>query len=51
MYCKVSPFMFPNKIKAPMVLIHGGAANNAGTLPVEPDRRYRVTKGNGGSLR
>ena len=25
MYCKVSPLMFASKIKAPMVLIHGGA--------------------------
>jgi dipeptidyl aminopeptidase/acylaminoacyl peptidase len=48
MYIKVSPFMFADKIKAPILLIHGEADNNSGTFPLQSDRMYRAIKGNGG---
>jgi dipeptidyl aminopeptidase/acylaminoacyl peptidase len=51
MYIKVSPFMFADKIKAPILLIHGEADNNSGTFPMQSDRMYRAIKGNGGSVR
>ena len=51
MYIKVSPFMFADKIKAPILLIHGEADNNSGTFPIQSDRMYRAIKGNGGSVR
>ena len=51
MYVKVSPFMFADKIKAPILLIHGEADNNSGTFPIQSDRLYRAIKGNGGSVR
>jgi len=51
MYVKVSPFMFADKIKAPLLLIHGEADNNSGTFPIQSDRMYRAIKGNGGSVR
>jgi dipeptidyl aminopeptidase/acylaminoacyl peptidase len=51
MYIKVSPFMFADKIKVPILLIHGEADNNSGTFPIQSDRMYRAIKGNGGSVR
>jgi dipeptidyl aminopeptidase/acylaminoacyl peptidase len=51
LYIKVSPFLFANKIKAPILLIHGEADNNSGTFPMQSDRMYRAIKGNGGSVR
>jgi dipeptidyl aminopeptidase/acylaminoacyl peptidase len=51
MYLKVSPFMYADKIKAPILLIHGEADNNSGTFPIQSDRMYRAIKGNGGSVR
>jgi dipeptidyl aminopeptidase/acylaminoacyl peptidase len=51
MYLKVSPFMYANRIKEPILLIHGEADNNAGTHPIQSDRMYQGIKGNGGSAR
>jgi len=51
MYAKVSPFMFADKIKAPILLIHGEADNNSGTFPIQSDRMFRAIKGNGGAVR
>jgi dipeptidyl aminopeptidase/acylaminoacyl peptidase len=51
MYFKVSPFLFADKIKSPILLIHGEADNNSGTFPIQSDRMYRAIKGNGGSVR
>ena len=50
-YIKLSPFMFADKIKAPILLIHGEADNNSGTFPIQSERMYRALKGNGGSVR
>jgi len=51
LYVKVSPFMFADKIKAPILLIHGEADSNSGTFPIQSDRMYRAIKGNGGAVR
>ncbi len=51
MYFKVSPFMYADKIKEPILLIHGEADNNAGTHPIQSDRMYQALKGNGGYVR
>jgi dipeptidyl aminopeptidase/acylaminoacyl peptidase len=50
-YLKVSPFMFADKLKAPILLIHGEADNNSGTFPIQSERMYRALKGTGGSVR
>jgi dipeptidyl aminopeptidase/acylaminoacyl peptidase len=50
-YMKMSPFMYADKIKAPLLLIHGEADNNSGTFPIQSDRMYRAIKGNGGPVR
>jgi len=51
MYLKVSPFMYADKIKNPILLIHGEADSNSGTFPIQSDRMYRAIKGNGGPVR
>ena len=50
-YLKMSPFMYADKIKAPILLIHGEADNSAGTFPIQSELMYRAIKGNGGSVR
>ena len=45
MYFKVSPFMYANKIKEPILLIHGEADNNSGTFPIQSDRMYQAHQG------
>jgi dipeptidyl aminopeptidase/acylaminoacyl peptidase len=47
----MSPFLFADKIKAPILLIHGEADNNSGTFPIQSERMYRAIKGNGGTVR
>ncbi len=51
MYFKVSPFMHADKIKEPVLLIHGEADNNTGTHPIQSDRMYQAIKGHGGNVR
>jgi len=51
MYMKVSPFMFADKIKHPILLIHGMADDNSGTFPIQSERMYQAIKGNGGIVR
>ena len=50
-YLKMSPFMYANKLKAPILLIHGEADDNDGTFPVQSDRMYQAVRGNGGTVR
>jgi dipeptidyl aminopeptidase/acylaminoacyl peptidase len=51
MYMKVSPFMYADKMKHPILLIHGMADDNSGTFPVQSERMYQAIKGNGGIVR
>lgn len=51
MYLKVSPFRFADKIKRPILLIHGEADDNSGTFPIQSERMYQALKGNGGTVR
>ncbi len=50
-YNNMSPFMHANKIKTPLLLIHGEADNNSGTFPIQSERFYSAIKGNGGTAR
>jgi dipeptidyl aminopeptidase/acylaminoacyl peptidase len=50
-YLKMSPFMYADKIKTPMLLIHGEADDNDGTFPIQSDRMYQAIRGNGGVAR
>jgi dipeptidyl aminopeptidase/acylaminoacyl peptidase len=50
-YLRMSPFMIANKIKEPILLIHGEADNNTGTFPIQSERMYAAIRGNGGTVR
>ncbi|PYP87657.1 MAG: prolyl oligopeptidase [Candidatus Angelobacter sp. Gp1-AA117] len=51
MYLKISPFMYADKIRHPILLIHGMADDNSGTFPIQSERMYQAIKGNGGIVR
>jgi dipeptidyl aminopeptidase/acylaminoacyl peptidase len=50
-YLKMSPFLSADKIKAPLLMIHGEADDNTGTFPVQSERMYAAVRGNGGTVR
>lgn len=50
-YLKMSPFLAADKIKAPILLIHGEADDNTGTFPIQSERMYQAIRGNGGTVR
>jgi dipeptidyl aminopeptidase/acylaminoacyl peptidase len=50
-YENMSPFFFADKLKAPIMLIHGMADNNSGTFPIQSLRMYQALQGNGGIVR
>lgn len=50
-YIDISPFMHAEKIKKPLLLIHGENDNNPGTFPIQSQRLYQAIKGNGGNVR
>jgi dipeptidyl aminopeptidase/acylaminoacyl peptidase len=50
-YNAMSPFNYANKIKAPVLLIHGQRDDNSGTFPIQSERLFAAIKGNGGNVR
>ena len=50
-YANVSPFMHADKIKTPILFVHGENDNNPGTFPVQSQRMFQAVKGNGGTAR
>lgn len=50
-YTEMSPFTYANRIKEPILLIHGMADDNSGTFPVQSERMYAALKGNGATVR
>jgi len=50
-YLNLSPFMYADKVKTPILLIHGEADNNTGTFPIQSQRFYQALKGNGAVAR
>jgi dipeptidyl aminopeptidase/acylaminoacyl peptidase len=50
-YNQMSPFNFADKIKTPILLIHGEADNNSGTFPIQSERFYNALKGHGATVR
>lgn len=50
-YFNMSPFSFADKIKTPILLVHGEADNNSGTFPIQTERFYNAIKGHGGTAR
>ena len=50
-YFQMSPFNYADKIKTPILLIHGEADNNSGTFPIQSERFYAALKGHGATVR
>ncbi|MGK6349978.1 prolyl oligopeptidase family serine peptidase [Parapedobacter sp. DT-150] len=50
-YYQMSPFSFADKIKTPILLIHGMDDDNSGTFPINSERLYAAIKGHGGTIR
>lgn len=51
LYYEMSPFSYANKIKTPLLLIHGDSDNNPGTFPINSERLFNAIKGFGGTSR
>ena len=51
LYMKMSPFTYADKIKDPLLLIHGEADNNTGTFPIQSERLFQAIMGSGGTAR
>ena len=50
-YQAMSPFNHADKIKDPLLLIHGEQDNNSGTFPIQSERMFAAVKGLGGNAR
>uniref|UniRef100_UPI0030D8E098 alpha/beta hydrolase family protein n=1 Tax=uncultured Planktosalinus sp. TaxID=1810935 RepID=UPI0030D8E098 len=50
-YYSMSPFMNAEKMKTPLLLIHGEADNNSGTYPMQSERYFNALKGLGAPVR
>ncbi|MBT9393689.1 prolyl oligopeptidase family serine peptidase [Hymenobacter sp. NST-14] len=50
-YNTMSPFQNADKMKTPLLLIHGEADNNTGTFPMQSERYYTALKSYGASTR
>lgn len=50
-YAAMSPFNYADRIREPILLIHGEADDNSGTFPIQSERMYAALKGNGGIVR
>jgi dipeptidyl aminopeptidase/acylaminoacyl peptidase len=50
-YTQASPFFFADKIKRPLLLVHGEDDANPGTEPIQSRKLYQAIRGNGGTAR
>ncbi|MFL6700418.1 MAG: prolyl oligopeptidase family serine peptidase [Vitreoscilla sp.] len=50
-YAKVSPFFSADKMKLPILIMHGEDDANPGTTPLESLKLYEAIRGNGGTAR
>ena len=50
-YFKVSPFFYADKIKHPLLIVHGEEDANPGTTPIQGKFLYEAIRGNGGIAR
>jgi dipeptidyl aminopeptidase/acylaminoacyl peptidase len=50
-YLKVSPFFSADKLKTPLLIVHGEEDANPGTTPLQSVRLYEAIRGNGGTAR
>jgi len=50
-YIKVSPFFAADKVKTPLLIVHGMDDANPGTTPLQSSKLYEAIRGNGGTTR
>ena len=50
-YTTMSPFMNADKMKTPLLLVHGEADNNPGTFTLQTERYFQALKGLGAPVR
>ena len=50
-YLKASPFFFADKLKLPLLIMHGADDANPGTTPLQATKLYEAVRGNGGTAR
>ncbi|QCR24705.1 prolyl oligopeptidase family serine peptidase [Pontibacter sp. SGAir0037] len=50
-YFRMSPFSYADKVKTPILMLHGEADNNSGTFPIQSERFYNALKGHGATAR
>lgn len=50
-YHAMSPFTYADRIRHPLLLIHGAADDNSGTYPIQTERLYHALKGHGARVR
>ena len=50
-YLKVSPYFYANKMRAPLLIMHGADDANPGTTPIQSEQLYQAIRGNGGTTR
>jgi dipeptidyl aminopeptidase/acylaminoacyl peptidase len=50
-YLKTSPFFVADKVKTPLLIVHGMDDANPGTTPLQATKLYEAVRGNGGTTR
>ena len=50
-YTKVSPFFYADKLKTPLLIVHGADDANPGTTPLQANKLFEAVRGNGGTTR
>ena len=50
-YLKVSPFFYADKLKTPLLIVHGADDANPGTTPLQASKLFEAIRGNGGTTR
>jgi dipeptidyl aminopeptidase/acylaminoacyl peptidase len=50
-YLKVSPFFSADKLKTPLLIMHGAEDANPGTTPIQSTKLFEAIRGNGGTTR
>ncbi|MDB4940860.1 MAG: peptidase prolyl oligopeptidase [Labilithrix sp.] len=50
-YVKASPFFYADKLKLPILIMHGADDANPGTTPLQATKLYEAVRGNGGTAR
>jgi dipeptidyl aminopeptidase/acylaminoacyl peptidase len=50
-YTKASPFFYADKIKTPLLIVHGADDANPGTTPLQATKLFEAVRGNGGTAR